>query len=213
LAALARKYPFGGTRHCVFLVPFVIVLVSFGLTTISRAAAPWLAGAAMLVALAAPSFPGPSIKLRNQQRTLMERVVAQLRQSLPPGTVAVIDTQSVYPFRYYFCPQAPARFDANPREFLCGNFRVWHNPGPWMFTAGTFSADIAHAASDYGLQPATEILIFQTGWSVNAEVDLRQRLRLAGCDEKVGSGENIIACTTRVNRLFDPPGPDKLLLH
>ena len=210
-AALAGLYPFGGTRHCVWLAPFIVAGSSLGLNTLFGRRGPWFAAGLMLIALAAPSFPGPSIKLLNQSRTLMVRVVNQIHRDVPPGRVAVIDRQSVYPFRYYFCPSETVHYEANPALFSCGEYRVWQNPDPWMLTGEQLEADLHDAVLAYHVQPGAKILIFQTGWSVNTEPELRARLRQAGCRDFIQSGDNIVACEVQIERDLTLPESHKPL--
>lgn len=198
-AALAHLYPYDGTRHSIVLAPFVIAGASLGLNAYGRPAS-WkkpLLAAALLTAcyvLAAPL--GPYMKPRNQSRRRMEEAVQYARQSAAAGSVFLVDDQTTYLFRYYFCPGQVAPFSRVPwkfRDYSCGEYKV-AGSRQWMFTPGQLGTDLRRAAQVHGLQPGGGVWLFQAGWNVNKEPELRAKLPDFACPAPHAFGENILVC-------------------
>ena len=125
----------------------------------------------------------------------MAKAVAYARQA-PAGTVFLVDDQSTYIFRYYFCRAQVAPFSQVPwkfRDYACGAYRV-AGSREWMFTPQQLGPDLQRAARVYGLGPGQSAWLFQAGWNVNKEPELRAKLRDYGCLESHGYGENVLVC-------------------
>ncbi|HSB77047.1 MAG TPA: glycosyltransferase family 39 protein [Terriglobales bacterium] len=198
-AALAGLYPFDGTRHSVVLALFVVAGATLGLTRYGRPGS-WnmpVVAAVLLIACYMFAAPlGAYIKPRNQRRRLMAEAVAFLRQSTPPRRVFLLDDQSTYLFRYYFCRDQAAAFSEVPgqfRDYFCGGYRV-AGSRQWMLTPAQLPLDLNRAARLYRLPPGQEVWIFQAGWNVNKEPELVSRLRDFGCPAPRRFGENLLAC-------------------
>lgn len=197
-AALAHLYPYDGTRHSVVLAIFVMAGGSLGLTRYGRAGS-WkkpLFAAALLTACYVFAAPlGPYMKPRNQRRTWMAEAAAYAREA-PAGAVFLVDDQSTYIFRYYFCRAQVAPFSQVPwkfRDYACGAYRV-AGSREWMFTPQQLGPDLQRASRVYGLRPGQSVWLFQAGWNVNKEPELRAKLRDFGCLEPHGYGENVLVC-------------------
>ena len=202
-AALAHLYPYDGTRHSIVLAVFVIAGASFGLSCYGRPGSwkkPLLAAALLTACYVFASPLGPYMKPRNQNRGLMNAAVAYAHQSAPPGAVFLVDDQSTYLFRYYFCRGQVAPFSPVPwkfRDFACGDYRV-AGSRQWMFTPEQLGPDLQRAARVYRLRSADPVWMFQAGWNVNKQPELRAKLRDFGCPQPRGFGENIVVCRLNV---------------
>ena len=205
-AQLLRTYPFDGTRHSVFLAAFVIAGASLGLAR-RRASSNWkkplLAASAMAVCYLAPVPLGASFKSPNQKQFLMAEAVKFLRESAAPGAVVILDNQTSFPFRYYFCRGSAAEFSMSARPFAdfgCGVYRVSAaGPRMWMFTRENLGTAIQHAIAAYGLKPGASIWIFQTGWNVDTQPLLWPKLKELGCPAVHSFGKNIVVCQLPVS--------------
>ncbi len=205
-AQLLRTYPFDGTRHSVFLAAFVIAGASLGLARwpgSSNWKKPLLAASAMAVCYLAPVPLGASFKPPNQKQSFMAGAVKFLGESAAPGAVVILDNQTSFPFRYYFCRGSVAEFSMSARPFAdfgCGRYRVSATgPRMWMFTPENLSAAIQHATAAYGLKPGSSIWIFQTGWNVDTQPLLWPKLKELGCPAVHSFGKNIVVCQLPVS--------------
>ncbi|HET7208746.1 MAG TPA: glycosyltransferase family 39 protein [Terriglobales bacterium] len=205
--SLGGIYPFGGTRHTIFLLPFVVLAAVVGLVTLLgnyAKFAPTVAAGMALVCILAPVPAGPSIRPPQQSLTFMHRAVTYVRQTVPAGEMVLVDQQSVFPFRYYFCRDDVFPFRQNPQNFECGGYRVYRSDVEWLLSAEHLESEVSAARRAFGAPPAERVLLFQTGWSVNNQKDLRDKLRASGCTSQWAFGKNIIACDIGVpdRRMF-----------
>ena len=197
-AALAHFYPYDGTRHSIVLAVFVVAGACLGLTSYGRQGSwkkPLFAAVLLIAGYVLASPLGPYMKPNNQKRTWMSAASTYARQA-PAGTVFLVDDQSTYVFRYYFCRGQLAPFSQVPwkfRDYPCGSYKV-AGSREWMFTAEELGADLQRAARVYRLGPGYGVWLFQAGWNVNKEPELRTRLRDYGCPQPRAFGENIVVC-------------------
>ena len=198
-------YPFEGTRHSIVLAIFVIAGASIGLAQIRVLS--WrnklLFVAALLIGSYVFSVPlGPHISRRNQDRRLMLDAVDYVRRSAPRNSVFLVDDQSSYLFRYYFCRNQPVQFSAVPgefRDFSCGDYRV-AGSRQWMLTPEKLASELERGRRVYGLHSHDPVWIFQAGWNVNREPQLRAKLDDFHCSVPASFGANILLCRVNVYR-------------
>ena len=202
-AAVARLYPFGGTRHSVALAVFVIAGASVGLTAYGRPGA-WtkpLLLAAMLAASYVFAKPlGSYIHPRNQSRQWMAQAVNYARRSALPGSLFLVDDQSGYLFRYYFCRGQSMPFTEAHWLFRydnCSGYRLTRS-SQWMFTPEHLATDVRRAAGAYHVHPGNVVWLFQAGWNVDREPALVEKLRAYGCPQPRRFGENILVCALNI---------------
>ncbi len=198
-AALAHLNPYDGSRHSIVLAVFAMAGACLGLARYGRPGS-WkkpLFVAVLLIACYVFMAPlGPYMKPRNQKRTWMREAVAYAKRAAPPGTVFLVDVQSTYIFRYYFCRGQVAPFSHAPfqfRDYACGAYKV-AGSRQWMFTPDQLGEDVGRAAQVYCVQRGEALWLFQAGWNVNKEPELRARLQDSGCRQPRAFGENIVVC-------------------
>jgi hypothetical protein len=96
------------------------------------------------------------------------------------------------------CDRKVVLFDP-PYEDLfaapCGNSQVVSlDPRKWIFQAATFPEELRSLQQTYNPTLQHAIWVFQAGWLVDKEADLRAELRQFGCPATHGFGKNILAC-------------------
>ena len=105
-AGIAGFYPYVGSRHTVFLAPFLIAALCFLFANIFRQRL-WAAIviAALLVGVASASgrLSEPYIAKENQGRALMTSALNYVHQTIPPGEEIITDYQSALLLVYYLC--------------------------------------------------------------------------------------------------------------
>jgi len=199
-AAIVGVYPFGGTRHDVFLAPFAIVAIAVAIAAWKPRRA-WVRTALVLVALLVSNVflspSGPFIKLRNQTRAEMRDAIATLRSS---GTRAIFtDYQGGQLLSYYLCDQSAVQLSLPPYQPLtrtsCGRQTVIAtSPDIWNFHADDFPVALQNAAHSYPQEALSELLTFQAGWDVDKENDLVRVFQAMGCSSPLRFGQNILVC-------------------
>jgi 4-amino-4-deoxy-L-arabinose transferase-like glycosyltransferase len=196
-AAFAGIYPYGGTRHNVFLAPFAIGGAAIGIAVFGKRRA-WEKSVVIVALLALCNFfpaPPPLIKARNHSDVLMKSAINYLRQAAPPDSFVLADYQSGLLLGYYGCghgivqllpPLQPfAKFDCKPYSAITAR------PGEWRFTADALPGELAQVAGTYGLVPGTKVWLFDAGW-IN---DLAPALsRSRECPAPHFFGDNILVC-------------------
>jgi hypothetical protein len=202
--ALAGVYPYGGTRHNIFLAPFAVAGASIALAA-WKTARPWAKYFAIAAALALCNFfpaPPPLIRARNQARSLMIDAVGSLRQSAPPGSVIFSDYQSGLLLGYYACGHGVVQTFPPFQPYVrndCGPYAViTAYPGEWKFYAYDFPSQVANLTKSYGLVPGTRIWLFDAGWISDSSPALSRELQRLGCTVPRKFGENIFLCQLTV---------------
>jgi len=98
VAACFHLHPFGGVRHCVPLLPGVLLVLAAGITEIGSSSRVWGAlVAAFFVGAAAHELP----LARSLYFEDVAGLIAQVRARAAPGDAAVVDPPSRPAFAYY----------------------------------------------------------------------------------------------------------------
>jgi 4-amino-4-deoxy-L-arabinose transferase-like glycosyltransferase len=172
--ALAGVYPYGGTRHDLFLIPFAVAGVSYLLARVTAGRLwPVLLAAAIVVPIwqIKSRPPQQNLDLPEQRRELMTAAVNYLRQSAPPGGFIFTSYQASILLGYYLGRnQVTTRFMPGPGElveFPYGGYRVvasylWSFPSPECF-----DGELERFVAAYDLRPGDRVWALDAGWGVN----------------------------------------------
>lgn len=176
-ASLLGLYPYGGTRHCIYLILFATAGVSFLLATIFRQR---LMPILLLAALLIPYWnlhrlPDPQQMARNQQlKDLMTNAIASLRATVQPDEPLFTDYQASILLAYYLGRDLPPPV---PRE--CGSVTELQYGAYHVVVVGGWSATAAQlitALNDWrkSCDPASResVWVFDAGWGLNLIDDL-----------------------------------------
>jgi hypothetical protein len=204
IVAIAGLYPYGGTRHNVYLSLFAIAGIAIGASWWK----PWRAWIPAMIVLLCLAFcnwfpaPPPMIRARNHKRDLMDHAVAFLRQNAAPGSILFADYQSGLLLGYYVCGNGVVEeFPPLPpfTQSKCGSYTViTTQPQEWKFYSTDLPAKFADAAKTYGLAPGTKVWLFDAGWITDSTPALRNELPRLGCPAPRDFGENILVCELSV---------------
>lgn len=202
--AIAGLYPYGGTRHNVYLAPFVIAGVAIGFAA-WKPRPIWIRTLVLLLCLSFCNWfpaPPPMIRARNHQRALMNRGVAFLSQSAPPGSILFADYQSGLLLGYYLCGHRVVE-EFGPLDPYyraeCGPYAViTTQPQEWKFYSTDLPRQFAGAVSTFTLAPGTKLWLFDAGWITDSAPPLRKELPQFGCPAPHDFGENILICELTV---------------
>jgi hypothetical protein len=179
-AAATRMYPYGGTRHCVFLAIFVIAGASFALAELmGRKLWPALSalGVALMIGNAYPTPPAQPLYAEQQSRALMTRTVNHIQQSIPAGKLVFVDYQTSVLLGYYLGRNQITSFSEHEREFRefpYGGYRIVSSRN-WLFNVESFGIEFRRLKEVYGLAPGELVWIVSGGWGVNLYSRLTSR--------------------------------------
>jgi hypothetical protein len=182
VAAVAGVYPYGGTRHSVFLIPFAITGVSVALVGLVQQNTPRAIALALAMVLLTTAFGVPHrpyMTRADQSVANMSRAMTFLRQNLPAGSMILVDYQTSLIAGHYLCGQQPIFFDRSIPGFLvfrCSGFRVLSTgPEISIFTAPSFLNGKSWSVmqSVLGLRPGDGFWVMRAGWDIALASQLR----------------------------------------
>jgi hypothetical protein len=198
--AVAGLYPYGGTRHNVFLGLFAVTGICIGLAAWTPRWL-WIELLVVVAALAVCNFfpaPPPLIRARNHSRALMAAAMEALRHSAPPGSVIFSDYESGLLLGYYACGHGVVQVLPPYQSFSradCGPYTVIAaRPQEWKFYADELPGQLATIRETYGLPAGSKIWLFNAGWITDSTPALSKELQQFGCSQPQRFGENIFLC-------------------
>ncbi|MGH9538895.1 MAG: glycosyltransferase family 39 protein [Terriglobales bacterium] len=199
-AAVTGLYPYGGTRHDIFLAAFAMSGVSFGLARL-KIPQEWLLLAVLSIALAIGNlipFPTPPyIKPENQDRRLMNAAMAWLHREALPGSVLLTDYEGGLMLSYYPCHDRVIEIKTT-HAFLhssCGDYRVVaSSPDLWSYDPRTLPAGLQELQLESKAGGETTVLLFQAGWIDDRQAEWITQLSQLGCRNPQLFGQNIFFC-------------------
>ena len=196
-AAIMDLYPYGGTRHSAFLMPFAIAGVSLGMTKLTRQRWPLALSATLLILIVCQVFGVPHrpyMRREDQRSANMIHAIDAIRHQVSPADIIFVDFQTNFLLRFYFCPDVVP--DGSPassfRTYSCGGYRVIStNSETNILTVETFSQHWNEMVSTYSLKPGQTVWIFQAGWDIGLAQELQRKIPKLHDLERDFFGRNI----------------------
>ena len=203
-ASLTGIYPYVGSRHTVFLAPFAIAAASFAIAAVSRQKL-WAGLLLATILMAVANLPGAAADASgipveggmaggSNSSAWMVASMNHIQQSIPRGSIILVDAQSNLPLSYYLCgpktiiPADPYKSDYF--RFDCNGYSII-SLHLWKLITGSFPPQFKRTALANGLKPGDRIWIFQAGWGENLGVELPKRDSKFRCLAPSVFGENI----------------------
>jgi len=197
-AALVGVYPYGGTRHSVFLVISAVTGISLGLARITgKRALPGIALATMVVLLCYTfqTYYGTDLSGADQSRTQMEKAVGFVSERIPASEPILVDYETGIELGHYLCEQRPISYEKSTLTldvFHCGIHRIIStSPEIWSFgspTLETWKEFVRHA----GFIRGESVWVAQAGWTVTLADELHRDYPGFCCAERQNFGHNIV---------------------
>lgn len=181
-AAIAGKYPHGGTRHSIYLIIFAIAGISAALGRLQTRKPYGLVLAALMVVLCYlfPQPHRPYLLRTDQDRKQMDAAIAYIQQHVSTDDVIFVDYQSSLLFGHYLCRQQPISFDDSVpgfESFTCNGRRIISsNSATWMYTADIFPDFYEQMVSDFDLPSSERVWVAQAGWNIGLASQLQQKV-------------------------------------
>jgi len=179
-AALARLYPYGGTRHSAFLLPFALAGVSIALAHLLKNRLAFGVVTALLISLlcnVVSSHRAPYMSRQEQSSANMKAALDFIHQKVAPREPIFTDYQTSLMLHYYLCepqPVAMSRSAPGLLSFECGGHRVisadWNT---FIFTPRSFGDHWQTLVAKYNLPPGSRVWVTQMGWSTHLATDLQ----------------------------------------
>src|SRR5208337_3521266 len=162
--ALLAVYPYGGTRHCVYLAVFGLTGISLCIVRVAggRVARSMVISLALIVVCwTFRSIRHPYIYPADQSHAQMERALAFIREQIPPSDPIFVDYESALELGHYLCQQKPVAYDGSVPGFLvftCGEHRIVSTINDlWAFDPQMFFEQWGHLVANAGLKPDDQV--------------------------------------------------------
>jgi hypothetical protein len=182
VAAIFDLYPYGGTRHSAFLMPFAIAGVSYAIAKLVRQRLAYALGTTLLIVIICQVFGRPHrpyMFREDQRRANMMQAMDAIRQQVQPTDPLLVDFQTSFLLRFYLCPEVDdGEFSASGfRTFSCGGKRVIATSSETnILTADTFARRWNDLVDTYDLKPGQTVWIFQAGWDIGLAPGLQEKV-------------------------------------
>jgi len=213
-AALLDLYPYGGTRHSIFLAIFAIAGIS---VTLDRLVGRYLGAGPALAALIVtlcnlfPSHRLPYIARADQMKSHMQQAMAFVRERIPPDDLLLADNQTSLLLGHYLCQPQPFfinEWTPGLKSLRCGGYRIAATDGRvFTFTAGNFFPGWEQVVRTYGLKAGDAVWVLQGGWLWEGSLARELQVRYPEFENlKVYSfGRNITLFQLRVGQVKIQP--------
>ena len=171
--AILGHYPYGGTRHSVFLAMFAIPGISALLVKGTRyrlVRAMTLAALIVAICYAFGFHHQPYMTRDDQSRGRMDQAMEFVRSQIPPAEPVFVDYQGNLMLSHYLCQQPPSIevMDSRFQRFHCGGHNIVSAPPRmWMFAPETFPKYWDDAVSKTGLEVGNAVWVVQAGWGAS----------------------------------------------
>ena len=170
-AALFDLYPYGGTRHSIFLSIFAFTGISLAINrwTLRRLRC-GIAAAGLIVSLCNlfPSHRLPYIARADQRKSHIEEAMAFVHDHIPASDLLLADNQTGLLLGHYLCQPQPFFIDEwteGLKSLRCGGYRIAATDGRvFAFTAENFLPSWEQVVSAYDLKRGDSVWVLQGGW-------------------------------------------------
>ena len=182
MAAIVDLYPYGGTRHSAFLLPFAVAGVSHAIAKLSRRRLAYALGSTILTIAICLVFGAPHrpyMHREDQSRANMTQAISAIRQHVSPADTIFVDFQTNFLLRFYLCPDAGPGVFSGPsfKEYSCDGYRVISTSSDTsILTADIFTRRWNDMVRTYNLNPGQTVWIFQAGWDIGLARDLKEKV-------------------------------------
>jgi hypothetical protein len=170
-AGLLDLYPYGGTRHSIFLAIFAITGISVAMLRLAgRRLSRGLAMAVVIVALSNlfPSHRLPYMARADQKKSHMDQAMAFVRERIPANDLLLADNQTSLLLGHYLCQAQPFfinEWTEGLNSLRCGGFRIAATDGRvFTFTAENFLPSWEQVVRAYSLNSGDSVWVLQAGW-------------------------------------------------
>ncbi|MEP6643781.1 MAG: glycosyltransferase family 39 protein [Acidobacteriaceae bacterium] len=178
-AAIVGKYPYGGTRHSIYLSLFAIAGVSIALARLHKSYGLLLAALMVVLCYLFPQPHRPYILRADQDHKQMDAAMTYIQQHVSPNDVIFVDYQSSLLLGHYLCHQQPIAFDdsvAGFESFSCeGKKVISSNSATWMYTSDNFLDFLQRMVRKFEQPSGGNVWVVQAGWNIDLAAQLKNK--------------------------------------
>ena len=179
----AGLYPYGRTRHCIFLAIFGIAGVSVALVRIAKQRIGTAIAMALATVILCQAFGTPPsfdmFPLADRRHEQMDRTVAFLRRAVSPTDVIYLNKATESQLGHYLCDQRPIVPDRSVsgfESFQCNGLGVVSSfPHDDAVLPETFPDKWKEMAKAYALPSGSKVWVVEGGWTSGFGEMLRGR--------------------------------------
>jgi Dolichyl-phosphate-mannose-protein mannosyltransferase len=170
VATLARIYPYGYSRHTVFLVIFIASCVSLSLERIVRSRT-WIVLVAIFLLVPFWYFtvvrnPNNIIKERYHQRKTMLRGINYIRKTIPPGSMIFTEYETRDILNYYLGPrESVLSQEKEPSQALYSNYHLVSFRYNYK-KEEDFVEDFMKFREEFGIDSEESVWVIDGGWDL-----------------------------------------------
>lgn len=168
-AGLLHAYPYGGIRHCAFLLPFALAGISVGITWLCREDLVLAIGFAALIAALCNALPSKQFLADPPgaaSKANMQAAVAFIEQKVPASEPIFTDPQSSMLLSYYLCEQHTAGPNSPAPDsfsYTCGGRKIIVARHEYVFTPSGFAQRWPEIVRQDHLASDSRVCIVQMG--------------------------------------------------
>ncbi len=166
-ASLLDVYPYGGTRHSVFLLVFASAAIGFALSAVAGGR---LWPAAVLIAVLAPvGLPTVLGAPPRHSAGRMRAAIDGFRAAAPPGSLLFMDLETGRILEYYLAGKAGAMPRIGPQGFWessAGGYRIVGSP-MWNPTEYLLGNELRRFVEGYRIPAGQAIWLIHLGRRFN----------------------------------------------
>jgi len=210
-ASIVYLFPYGRTRHTVFLALFIATGVGIAMEWIARR---WIVPLALVAVVATPvwcAMEGRYMKGIGEPSTrkeLMEQAIEFLKRSVPPGTVILTESEMRVVLAYYLDTGVRLpEVHRTPSEEITGGWRLFANR--WAFTSlEDLRTDLRVLRARYGFGPEVRIWVLDGGFVPLLKPYLEELNRRGELPHLYQFGRAMVAALTPPGFLWEDPRPE-----
>jgi len=186
--ALLDVYPYGGSRHSLYLAPLAAAGAGIGLAPLCKRQA---AVVCLAVAMLGPfwflrgEWESASMPRMRKLREPFHQSLQFLKRNVPPGSVILADGESAMLLSHYFDPSAKWPRGIKSRTLIrAGSYAVFKSR--WTFEGfDDIRADLAELKTQFNLPSERPVWVFDSGFHTAARLEwlrdpaIRKKLAVA----------------------------------
>ena len=213
-ASFVHLFPYGRTRHTVFLALFIALGVGIAMDRVARN---WIIPLAIVAAIAAPlwhAFEGRyrwEIGRVDSRKELMVQALDFMKRSIPPGTPILTESEFRVVLAYYLDTGVRLpEVTGSPSEERTGDYRLFC--ARWDFvTLDDLRQDLRLFRGRYDLGPDARIWVLDGGFRPLLEPAFVKLQREGELPDLFRFGRAMVAALTPPGFMWEEPRPEDRL--
>ena len=169
VAAIFQIFPFAGTRHQAYLLPFLAAGIAAALACLPRG---WMVPLLLLGAVISPHWLSramPDNNMHVDRLSDMTAAMQYVKQTIPAGAPIFVDYETRHVLRYYLARDEsfPGTLQTylNPERFYGGYHVVVPATYTWVFQPDDVLAEAQKSTQAIGAPPGNPLWVVSVAWA------------------------------------------------